>query len=325
MAGEAFRIIVTFKLEMLAIFARARPSFLDNHIDHHLGILRVVGDEQDAAASLEIGVVGIDRDLEFLGLARIDAPLVEAHPDAGVVHLQGLDEQRRLARVAQHEFAFHFLLRAERAERDVRAVDAGHRRQGQLRRRVEKIGQQGGRHVDLRILVHTVAHESAEVDVRLRHPHRGKVVAVECHEQPAHTSRTDYLGVGFGREVFGQVHQFGMVRLLAGIEDLQCEHGFVATVHIVELDVVGAQIEVAHFVGIFFSRFRLRHGHLSHDAQHVGLLVEVGVDSQPFVEVAEQFGIEGGGHLAAASRFDVALRPAGHGAAAVGAHAFDDE
>ena len=97
-------------------------SLPDNHVYHGFGLRGVVRDEQHAAATLEIVAVSVYRDFDFLALARHDFLLADAHAQSRIIYLQGTDNERRLAIVAQGELPRHALLLAKRRQRDVRRV-----------------------------------------------------------------------------------------------------------------------------------------------------------------------------------------------------------
>ena len=227
-------------------------------------MVRVVRDEEDAAAALEVRIVRVDRNFQFLCLSGVDAALADAHADARVINLERTDDERGAARVAQNEFARNLFLLAQGAQCDVRAVDGRHRSESVLRGRVEEVRQERGRHVDFRVLADAVAGEAAQVDARLGQPHLAEASAVEREDDASRTAGADYFGDSLRHEVFRQVHQFRAVRLLARVVDIEYRGRFVAAVHVVELNVVRAEEIVADLVGIFHRRFRLRERDLSH-------------------------------------------------------------
>ena len=309
---------------MSATFTQSRATLLlYNHIDDHLRVERVVGDEEDAAATFEIGVVRIDGDFQFFALAGHDAALAQTHTDSGVVNLEGTDDEGRLTSVGKDEFAFGFLVLTERTDGDGRAVDLCHGSKSKLRGGVDEVGKKGDGDVDFRFLAHAVAHEATQVDVALRKTHGRHGIAVERDEHAAHAARANHFGVGLGGEVLGQVHEFGMVGFLAAVEDAEHVGGFVAAVHVVELNVVGAQIVVAHLEHIFLRGLRLRHSHLADDVEHVRHGVDVGVDGYAFVEMSEEFGVVRHADFPSSARFNAGLGPLGLGTSTVGAYVLD--
>ena len=277
---------------------------------------RIIGDQQHLSASAETLNGGGHHDFHVRGLARSQSCFRQSHGNSGIVNLQHVDHQRRLAFIRQHHRAFEFRLAIERTQIDA----CGHFGERCLRR-VEfcrgEIGKQRDRNTQFVVFVHTVARKTRKIDTRLRESQAVQLVTFQRHHQFAHFTGAKYCGIGFCREIVGQVQQFGLILFLTGIKQEERHLRFLAFLHIIKLDVVGRETNIADFVGeVAIVVDHLLH-HASRKAQAARHILGIRRDINRLIERTQRFRIKRNGEGGGRSGSNRLLVPRGHGASTV--------
>ena len=142
-------------------------------------------------------------------------------------------------------------------------------------------------------------------------------VTFERDHQFADTTGANSRRFGFGREIIGQVEQLGGVIFLAGIEQKERHLRFFATLHVVELKILGRETDISDLMGkvtIIVDDFL---HHFPRKAQAACNILGVGRDIHRLVERAQGFRVERHGECRGGAGGNRLLVPCGHCAGTV--------